>query len=450
MTRFASFAQLRDELIATVPTPMALTLQRLRDAALRDHCLEVLWFLRDAVECALRLHVAVGVADLLAHTPRDVVSLRAFVEKYFSPLMGKPPSLGDWVNVMRSILHAPIDDSMCPALRRVRRSAMGRSSPWHRLFEGSSNFVSFRNRTLGHGAYTPEREFVDDLLMFQQPFVDFASAAASDLWSDAVICAPGVVWRGPTVEDAGDRSQTGWFSVQLQIDGQHALPLDPLVRAHRRAPNANADLVVYDRLRSTGWSSTRLKASFVDYLMGRHREDSAFAQLIVEFASFISFAEPGTIATDVRVQPDEATAELQRFQPVLYLEKQLATWAQHALSGQRGSYAMLIGDAGTGKTWFARSIQLWRQSGLGYTRNSILHSRRCLKIYYLLQRRRQRRLWQRPVAGPRCSGELHGAVHSVGLAHGCQPFAGGLGSGSHAGERAAIQGRGFVHNHRWA
>src|SRR4051812_20929201 len=111
----------------SLPHIWAVCLSRLAQEVERRSWLPALWFLRDAVECGVRLLVAVGAAERIsqaeeADDPRQL--------EQFARLLQQPPSLGAWVSVLRGLCEDARPDSFCNALAPLSRGG-DYAAPWN-------------------------------------------------------------------------------------------------------------------------------------------------------------------------------------------------------------------------------------------------------------------------------------------------------------------------------
>lgn len=362
--------------VEDLPTPLAEAAVRLRRNCEEDQILAMLFNMRDVVECSLRLLAASGLAELFASAGNDVENLRNISAPHLSRILGKTPSLGDWVSTVRELAQS----DKLPLLNGALRNIVNRNA-WNLLFEGGNNFVTFRNETIGHGAYMSEAAIAEKVRPHLDPLNRFVEDARNALWSHAEIFAAGTTWKGSSPnQESVSRTNELWRPAYLKID-QATLSLDPLVRVHADQEQGRWDLLLFNYMKCKGKPESAL-ASFLDYICGRPQIEKPFYPVAERYFRFDSIQYRKDSVPIERGERETFVTENNI--PIPYLAKELATLANKAFSRDHaGAYLRLIGPAGAGKSYFLRKLKDFAPSTEDpqYIRESLLHAH-CIRFYH--------------------------------------------------------------------
>jgi tetratricopeptide (TPR) repeat protein len=374
--------------LGTLPTPLAHCWERLTKAATEGQLISVHWFLRDLVECSLRLLAATGVSALIQEAGADRHQLDRVISVYLSPLFRNDFSLRSWMNAVCALMDSR-RHRKCPAVARLQEVA--ESKAWKKF--KSENYPDFRNDTIGHGAYSSEDDY--RRLRTLVPLVlDVTHASCTALWCKAaIVSAESVRWQGLAPSGSASPRVAGWVQVFLESEDE-CFELDPLVRGLRddaAAPN----LLLLGRVKSGGRSPKEIKAFFLNYLDGSRRSYPDFCQVIERYFEFINFGRKGPGSPP---GPDLIAARFDReHQPVPYLAAVVSAWADRVMTNEEGGgYLRLIGPGGVGKSWFARMTRVRvLLEAQGVDRSSVLGQSICYRLWYSVpEHKESRELWR--------------------------------------------------------
>lgn len=394
--RFSDSEFYQNQFSHPLPRVWSTCLERLNQEINEESWLSALWFLRDSIECGVRLLVCIGLAERLKTSKNSSDKTAAL--HALQQLLGGLPTLGTWVQILRLLAESNNADPVTSGLSALS-SASKYNRCWNDLFEGGDNFVAYRNRTLGHGAFTRFEDIQPQVLRFRNSVFGFAENSCELIWQHGRIGSPALDWweNDPALLNT-DLSfpKVGWHDAHF-ISERGNLVLNPLARIYINSESAPPELLLFNYLKITFKNPERAKATFLDYRSGLHRSETTYFPIIKQYWSDIANSNyrlnPAARKSEQIKFVDDSNRFTNRRVPVRYIEKQLVKIAQECLS--QGRYVLITGEAGTGKSWLMRSLTQLASDpeAPDWQVGSYLHSERCLKLRFSLVEHGLNNLW---------------------------------------------------------
>lgn len=330
-------------------TVVAASLARLDKDIQEEAWLSSLWSLRDSFESLVRLFVACGYAAM----PIQRMEGR-------DKLVASQSSLGTWVQELRSLTQQDSEEELLDVFYQIRKAPECNES-WNLLFEGQDNFVSFRNKTIGHGAFTKEDHISQDVMRYTDAIKKVISVA-SNIFSSAVI-----------IEVEGKRIKDTWRECVLLYQGKQ-YNLSPLILMYHS--NDEARVMMFDSAKIKKTAT----ANYLDYVFGNH-------DVCYDFNSFVDINAIISLSKKIKRGQSSALAEKvvksnQKHQRqalhVPYIENHIAKLTDST----QGKVLFLFGEGGVGKSWILKNLLNLKPNmdGPDWQWNNPLYSENTLKL----------------------------------------------------------------------
>ncbi len=366
--------EILDFVLTSFPFPLATAYARLQEEMDRQEPVAAALQLRDALECLLRFCASIAAADLLQAGPEPAGA--AEVAKILLTPQGL--SLGHWHELLVTSLE-PLGSlalagnllesgRRLPALFGAFYEARGKlkKTPVHlKIRDVPDNFVHWRNRVFGHGAFQDRRFYAEETLRWQSFLVDFCKALRPVLegWTLVGITPGGerVIWQGYSDAPPPEpHLHEPWgqplpmFLVRGQGAAEERLPLGPLLSMQECALCHEPAAFFFDRNKL---DKERHRTIFLEYFRGHHaeRKDWEEARKLAALLPPTFKWERGSydteeVAEEVRLVFRDF--ETEKVRPSYLLD---ALWQR--FDSQPKGYCYLVGPAGTGKTYAVRFLE---------------------------------------------------------------------------------------------
>jgi len=310
-----------------------------------------LWSLRDSFESFVRLFVACGYASI-ANQKKDGRDR----------LIASTASLGVWVQELRNLTQLDSREELLDSLYQIRNDSLCNES-WDLLFEGQDNFVSFRNKTIGHGAFTKENDISNHVIRYTEAIKKVVYVAL-DIFSSAILTE---------VEERN--TEESWKECALLYKDK-SYNLSPLMLVYRSGDEARFMLFDSAKVKRSA------TASYLDYVFGNH-------DVCYDFNSFIDIN--AIIKLSKKIKGGQSSALMKKVVKsnqkhqiqslhVPYIENRIAKLAD----SKQGKAVFLFGEGGVGKSWVLRNLFNLKPNidGPDWQWNNPLYTENTLKLVH--------------------------------------------------------------------
>jgi tetratricopeptide (TPR) repeat protein len=366
-----------DYVLEDFPFPLALTYARLQDEFDGQDPVAAAWQLRDAYECLLKFSACLAVADCLNSRPAPEVA-----QKLIGRLL-KPTglSVGDWhsllVDALKPLEQFVVDGALSGSARVLpellgvffdgKRSRLRPNQLNREIFGGPDSFISWRNARFGYGIFQRDRTiYAVEALRWLGALHRFYEALRPVLHSRQLVSVtPGgeeLVWQGtehppprPHEDEPLGEPLPMFLAPRPGTDGE-SLPLSPLLSVQLCVACGQETAFFFDRCRYQ--PAERYHRTFCLEYFGGHLRDLPNWHRVGELAGLLSEKLHWERESYNKDKFTELQGVVFRDFEEEYLRPDYlfdAFW--RVLDEEQRGYIHLIGEGGTGKTYFVRGLE---------------------------------------------------------------------------------------------